>query len=273
VLQNWSFLSLTAMRETGQVQIGDVDQPGQIEVRRAENRLVSAREGITTRHCFSFGDQYDAANVSFGPLIALNDELLDPGAGYPAHRHRDVDIVTWVLEGTLVHEDSTGTRATIRNGTAQRLTAGTGITHSESNGGGPGERLRFVQLWFAIGGADVSPSYETHTFEDDDHGLGFTTIACNGPLPVHSTTLAVPGVEVAVGHLKAGETGVVGGAGATYHGFHLYVASGCLDTQPSGRLSAGDAVRSTCVGVGFTTVEPTEVVLVRIRAEAQGRSR
>ena len=111
---------------------------GGVEIRRAAEQFVTERDDITTLHCLSFGDHYDPARVAVGPLVALNDERVGPGAGYSTHPHRDVDILTWVVDGTLRHESSLGVAATIRSGTTQRLTAGTGVTHSETNGSDDG---------------------------------------------------------------------------------------------------------------------------------------
>ncbi len=255
------------------MHVSEPDSAGSIDIRHAENRFTSTRDGITTHHSFSFDAHYDATNVSFGPLIAHNDELLAPRAGYEAHGHRDVDIVTWVLEGTLLHEDSTGTRSTVTSGTVQRLTAGTGVTHSESNGGGPDETLRFVQLWFALPTTDVSPSYGTWTLEDEDDGVGFTTVADSGPGPHGSTTLAAPGVDVAVGYLDAETQAAIGGPDMGHPHFHLYVATGSLRTREGDQLMPGDAVRSTGPGLTFTALQRTELIVVYLSAEAQGRSR
>lgn len=116
-----------------------------ITVHRAADRYRTAAEGITTRHSFSYGAHYDAANVGFGPLIAVNEESIDPGQGYEQHHHADVEIVTWVLEGALLHEDTTGHSETITPGTAQRLSAGTGVTHTERNASDT-KPLRFLQM-------------------------------------------------------------------------------------------------------------------------------
>ncbi|KAK1185998.1 pirin family protein [Streptomyces sp. NBS 14/10] len=101
--------------------------------------------GIETRHAFSFSGYYDPENVRFGSLMACNEERLAPGAGFAEHPHRDVEIVTWVVEGELTHEDSTGGRTVVRPGDVQRLSAGGGVRHSERNEGP--EPLTFVQLW------------------------------------------------------------------------------------------------------------------------------
>lgn len=120
--------------------------------------------GIETRHAFSFSGYYDPENVRFGSLVACNEERLAPGAGFTEHPHRDVEIVTWVVEGELTHEDSTGGRTVVRPGDVQRLSAGGGVRHSERNEGP--EPLTFVQLWltpapgFTSADAGAEPVYE-----------------------------------------------------------------------------------------------------------------
>lgn len=114
-------------------------------VRRAGDRYRTTGEGTDTSHAFSYGKHYDPDNVGFGPIVAINEERLAPGAGYDEHRHSDADIVTWVLEGVLAHEDSTGQRGEVPPGIAQRLSAGSGVTHAERNASGE-HPLRFVQM-------------------------------------------------------------------------------------------------------------------------------
>ncbi len=115
------------------------------EVRRAHERFETVGDGTRTRHSFSYGRHYDPDNIGFGPVMAINEESIDPGAGYDEHHHADADIVTWVLEGTLAHEDSTGQRGLVPPGLAQRLSAGEGVTHAERNASDT-EPLRFVQM-------------------------------------------------------------------------------------------------------------------------------
>ncbi|MGY0062156.1 pirin family protein [Streptomyces sp. LZ34] len=120
--------------------------------------------GVETRHAFSFSGYYDPENVRFGSLVACNEERLAPGAGFAEHPHRDLEIVTWVIEGELTHEDSTGGRTVVRPGDVQRLSAGGGVRHSERNEGR--EPLAFVQMWltpapgFSSAGAGAEPAYE-----------------------------------------------------------------------------------------------------------------
>lgn len=119
--------------------------PESRDVRRSADRYRTVGEGTDTSHSFSYGAHYDPANVGFGPIIAVNEERIAPGAGYDEHHHSDAEIVTWVLEGTLAHEDSTGQRGEVPPGVAQRLSAGSGVTHAERNARDD-RPLRFVQM-------------------------------------------------------------------------------------------------------------------------------
>ena len=114
-------------------------------VRRAHERFHTLVDRIETFHSFSYGRHYDPDHIGFGDLMAINEERLAPGAGYDDHHHADVDIVTWVLEGTLAHEDSTGRRGLVTPGVAERLSAGEGVTHAERNASVTAP-LRFVQM-------------------------------------------------------------------------------------------------------------------------------
>jgi quercetin 2,3-dioxygenase len=128
-----------------------------IEVRRAADRLESHADGIASRHSFAFGPHYDPMNTRFGALVTHNDDVLAPGAGFPEHPHRDLEIVTWVVSGALQHTDSTGGSATVRPGMVGRLSTGAGVRHSETNASS-GE-TRYVQMWI-LPDAEGLPSYE-----------------------------------------------------------------------------------------------------------------
>ena len=119
-----------------------------ISVRRADERYVSEHDGITSRHCFAAGAHYDPANISFGPLLAVDEHLLAPGAGFAEHAHRGVIIASWVLDGVLRHE-SGGRQRLVRAGELFLQDAGDGVRHVERNASGTGQ-LRFVQTtWLA----------------------------------------------------------------------------------------------------------------------------
>lgn len=127
-----------------------------IDVRQAATRFETVQPGITTRHCFSSGAHYEPANTAFGTLIAVDDHVLAPGAGFVRHAHRGVEIVSWVLEGTLCHEDSAGRLEVIEPGTVLYQSAGSGIEHAERNASGT-DALRFVQMMLL--GRVATPSY------------------------------------------------------------------------------------------------------------------
>jgi len=116
-----------------------------VVVRRSDQRFRTDQDGITTFHSFSYGAHYDPDNVGFGPIIALNDENVPPGGGYDAHRHSDITITTWVLAGSLAHEDSAGGRYVLGPGRLETVSAGAGIEHSERNASDT-DSLRFLQL-------------------------------------------------------------------------------------------------------------------------------
>src|SRR6201992_4455697 len=104
-----------------------------VEIRRADHRAVTTTSWLRSRHSFSFGDRYDPANTHHGVLLVSNDDIVAPAAGFDTHPHRDMEIVTWVLEGSLEHRDSMGNSGVGYPGLAQRMSAGSGITHSEKN--------------------------------------------------------------------------------------------------------------------------------------------
>ncbi len=129
-----------------------------LDIRRATDRFNTVAEGRSTFHSFSFGDYYDAANTTFGGLVAHNDDHVEPGHGYPDHPHRDLEIVTWVLSGALTHQDASGASGIITPGRVQRMSAGTGIVHSETVALDAGP-TRFVQTWVRPSSPGGAPSY------------------------------------------------------------------------------------------------------------------
>ncbi|MFC1429633.1 pirin family protein [Streptacidiphilus sp. N1-3] len=134
--------------------------PAALTVHRADQRYRSAPEdGVDTRHAFSFAGHYDPENTHFGALLACNEETLAPGAGFAPHRHRDTEIVSWVVEGALSHRDDHGHAAVVRPGRVQYLSAGAGVRHSEGNVGGAEGPVRFVQFWLQPDEFGAPPRY------------------------------------------------------------------------------------------------------------------
>ncbi len=181
-----------------------------IDVRRSADRFETVQPGIVTRHCFSSGAHYDPANVAFGALLAVDEHVLAPSAGFSRHAHRGIDIVSWVLAGTLRHEGPSPHPLLVTPGPVLHQAAGSGIEHSEANASAA-EPLRFVQLWLL---GDVGTP-----------GCGVT----EPPLSVASGSVAViaPSAPTEL-------------AAAEY--VHLFVARGSVAAAGQ-RLHAGDSVR------------------------------
>ena len=143
-----------------------------IEIRKADTRFHTRLSWLDSHHCFSFGSHYDPDNTHHGLLLVSNDDRVQPGTGFGTHAHQDMEIVTWVLAGRLEHRDSEGNHGELYPGLAQRMSAGTGITHSEMNPSTT-EAVRFIQMWVTPDTKGLPPSYEQHDVHDllTDGGL------------------------------------------------------------------------------------------------------
>jgi redox-sensitive bicupin YhaK (pirin superfamily) len=216
-----------------------------IDVRRAADRFTTRTDWLTSRHSFSFGPHYDPGNVAHAVLVAHNDDRVAPGHGYDSHPHTDLEIVTWVLEGSLVHEDSHGTSGVLHPGLAQRMSAGRGVRHSERNDA-PGASIptRFVQMWLRPDESGLDPSYAQADVGALLEGGALVPLVSgirglDAPVGIHTS-----GAALHVARL-AGD-GSVDLPDAPR--LHVFVARGVADLEGGGRLDEGDAARLTGEG-------------------------
>lgn len=236
------------------------------EVRRAEARTRTRAPGLDTARSFAFGHDWDPGNTSYGRLVAHNDELVDSGAGYPAHVHRDVEVVTWVMHGSLVHRDGAGGCAVVARGQVQRLSAGRGITHSETNDAhvlDPAVRpgpVRFVQSWVLP--AEPGGAAEHEVARPPSALLAGRLVAVASGLPEHGgadvVRLRTGDAALHVARLVPGQA--VPLPDAAY--VHVYAATGVVELEKVGRLDAGDAARLTASGGPRLSCVATAEVLV-----------
>jgi quercetin 2,3-dioxygenase len=156
-----------------------------IQIRPSEDRGRNKLSWLDTHFTFSFDQYYDPEHVQFRSLRVLNEDVVAPGKGFPTHPHRDMEILTWVLDGTLEHRDNTGGSGVLRPGELQHMSAGTGVMHSEFNPS-PKEPVHLLQIWILPERKGLKPEYEQLTFADADLRGKFSLVAGpKAPVTIH----------------------------------------------------------------------------------------
>jgi hypothetical protein len=227
-----------------------------ITLRRSEERGHANHGWLDSFHSFSFADYYDPAHVGFGPLRVINEDRVHPGMGFGTHGHRDMEIISYVLDGALEHKDSMGNGSVVRPGNVQRMSAGTGVRHSEYN---PSDRegVHFLQIWIEPAVRGVAPGYEEKHFDAASKRGRLRLIASpdgrEGSVTIHQDAFVhaalLDGDETATHSLADGRRA------------YVHVARGEV-TVNGHPLRAGDALKATGeAGIRLESGRAAEVIV------------
>jgi redox-sensitive bicupin YhaK (pirin superfamily) len=250
------------------------------EIRRGADRARTRTDWLDSAHSFAFGSYYDPDNLGFGALLAFNCDILQPGPGYPVHAHADVEILTWVLAGSLSHRDEAGTETVVSAGQLHHLSAGSGIRHTEASAV-PDQAVHLVQMWLGtdqpgrpplrqlLRPGELAPGRLVLVAAGTDHADGRDrSDGDGGDSPdgaEHAAVLRIRrrGAALSVARLPAGASLVLPAAPLR----HAFVAAGSVEVrdaagEPIGALAAGDALRMTGGGDELVTAgEPAELLV------------
>ena len=245
-----------------------------VDIRRADDRFKTRIDWLDSKHSFSFSSHWDPNNTHHGLLLVNNDDIVTPGMGFETHPHRDMEIVTWVLQGSLVHQDSEGNRGVIYPGLAQRMSAGTGILHSEKNDAWRvdgrdthDEPVRFIQMWVLPDENGIRPGYEQLEIADDLLRGGLVPVASGMDKHADAAAIRINNRYASLHAARLEPTGTVVVPDAPF--VHIFVARGDVELEGAGPLTEGDAVRLTGVGgQNLTAVGDAEVLIWEMHARA-----
>lgn len=226
-----------------------------LTIRKGTERGHANHGWLNSKHTFSFANYYDPRHMGFRNLRVINEDRVEPGRGFGRHPHRDMEIISYVLNGALEHADSMGNGSIIRPGDVQRMTAGTGVVHSEYNHS-KSDQVHFLQIWIEPERSALEPSYEQKSFSADDKRNQLRLVASktaeNGSVRVHQdvrlyASLLDPKAEVTF-------------TPESDRHVWLHVATGQV-TVNGQTLEAGDAVSATEESLKIVGVEPAEILL------------
>jgi redox-sensitive bicupin YhaK (pirin superfamily) len=243
-----------------------------VDIRRSSDRAHTSAGWLDSHHSFSFGEHFDPANTHHGLLLVNNDDIVLPGTGFGTHPHRDMEIVTWVVRGSLVHQDSMGHSGVIYPGLAQRMSAGTGILHSEKNdawsidGGEPhAEPVHFVQMWVVPDEGGIDPGYEQLEIDGDLLSGALVPVASGMDAHAGAAAIHISNRHAALHVARLQPGGSVALPDAPF--LHLFVPMGAVVLEGAGALAAGDAVRFTSTGgQRVTATEASEILVWEMHA-------
>jgi redox-sensitive bicupin YhaK (pirin superfamily) len=209
------------------------------EIRRSDERGLADHGWLKSFHTFSFADYYDAKHMGFGPLRVINEDRVQPGGGFGTHGHRDMEIISYVLDGELAHKDSMGNGSVIRPGDVQRMSAGSGVRHSEFNGSQ--ERpVHFLQIWIEPQQRGIEPGYEEKHFTSEEKQGRLRLIA--SPDRTDGSVLIHQDARVYAGLFNGAERATL--ALAPGRQAYVQVARGSI-TANGATLATGDALQVT----------------------------
>ena len=234
-----------------------VDVSTSLDIRRAADRFSTKIDWLDSKHSFSFGPHHDPNNTHHGLLLVNNEDVVGAGTGFGTHPHRDMEIVTWVLSGELEHRDSEGNHGVLYPGLAQRMSAGTGIRHSEHNPNATTD-VHFLQMWVPPDTQGVKPGYQQLDINHELANGGLVPIASgkghDAAISLHQRDAVLWG-----GRLAAGKRVDL----PDDRHVHVFVARGSGNLDPGGTLATGDAARlSNANGLTFTADTDGAEVLI-----------
>jgi redox-sensitive bicupin YhaK (pirin superfamily) len=231
-----------------------------ITIRRSDDRGLADHGWLKSRHSFSFADYYDPAHMGVGNLRVINEDRIAPGTGFGAHGHRDMEIVSVVLSGALAHRDSMGHSEVLTPGEVQRMSAGTGVRHSEFNASASDE-THFLQIWIEPRERSVAPGYEQKRFGDDERRGRLALVASpdgrDGSLTINADA------SIAIGRFDGAEQArhVIPAGRRAY----VHVVRGAIDVNGT-RLAGGDAAHVEAEeAVTLARGDDAEVLLFDLR--------
>ncbi len=246
-----------------------------VDIRPAATRFKTRIGWLDSQHSFSFSNHWDPDNTHHGLLLVSNDDTVAPGTGFETHPHRDMEIVTWVLGGSLVHQDSEGNHGVIYPGLAQQMSAGKGIRHSEKNdswrafGGDRHDTpVHFIQMWVLPDENGLRPGYEQTEIPEAALRGQLVTVASGMPKHDDATAIHIHQRDAALyaARLEPGQAVTV--PDAPY--VHVFVARGSVSLEGAGLLGEGDAVRmSGTGGQRLEAVEAAEVLIWEMHASLE----